>query len=230
MAVVTVSRQLGSQGGRIAQELALQLGYDFVDKSTINKVIRQYGLTRLDAIYDHKPKIWELFNDDSATTIQMMNETIAAVAARGNVVILGRGGFRVLQGMADVVNVFVKAPEALRAERVAKRNGINVTEAAALIKADDEIRSRFIRLFYTADWADESNFDLVIDTETTSDRVAIAEITAAVAALPAPTVGERTAASISADPVLAKTVATVMARKSPKSGSPAPLSQETPAP
>ncbi len=213
MAVITISRQLGSHGARIAQELALQLGYDFVDKSTINKVIRQYGLTRLDRIYDHKPKIWELFNDDSATTVQMMNDTIAAFAARGNVVILGRGGFRVLQGLADVVNVFIKAPEAVRAKRVAKRNGIAPGEAADLIRADDEIRSRFVRLFYGAGWADEAAFDVVIDTETTNDPAAIAQIAAAVAALPAGTEGGRSAATLEIDPVLARTAATVLNRK-----------------
>ena len=57
MAVITVSRQLGSHGGRIARALAGELGYDLVDKGVVNRVIRQYGLTRLDAVYDHKPKV-----------------------------------------------------------------------------------------------------------------------------------------------------------------------------
>ncbi|HEX5335467.1 MAG TPA: cytidylate kinase-like family protein, partial [Propionicimonas sp.] len=130
MAVITVSRQLGSHGGRIARALAGELGYDLVDKGVVNRVIRQYGLTRLDAVYDRKLSVWELFNENSVTTIQMMNETIAAVAARGNVVILGRGGFRVLAGMADVLNVFVKAPQDVRAARIAKRDDITVEEAA----------------------------------------------------------------------------------------------------
>ena len=222
MAVITVSRQLGSQGGRIAQELAHQLGYDFVDKSTVNTVIRQYGLTRLDAIYDHKPKIWELFKEDSATTIQMMNETIAAFAARGNVVILGRGGFRVLQGMADVVNVLVKAPDAVRAGRVAKRTSIEPDEASRLVKADDEIRARFVRLFYNVDWSDESNFDLVIDSDSLSERAAIAQIAAAAAALPALTGGERAAATLQVDPVLAKTAEAALSRRSSGSEPTAP--------
>jgi cytidylate kinase len=196
--------------------LALQLGYDFVDKRTINKVIRQYGITRLDMIYDHKPKLRELLNHDSATTIEMMNETIAAFAARGNVVILGRGGSRVLLGMSDVVNVLVKAPDAVRAKRVAKRNGITPEEAAELIKADDELRSRFVWLFYGADWADDSNFDLVIDTETTSDPAAIAQIAAAAAALPTAGADQPTAAALTVDPVLAKVAAKAIARKAPK--------------
>lgn len=213
MAVITISRQLGSRGGRIAQALALELGFEYVDKSTINKVMRQYGVTRLDVLYEHKPTIWELFNDDSATTIQMMNEIIAAVAARGNVVILGRGGVQVLKGMSDVLNVFIKAPQDLRAKRVAKRNGIERDEAANLITADDELRSRFVRLFYGANWADESSFDLVIDTADISDSEAIAKMAAAAKSLPSTRDGGRSAASIAVDPVLAETVAQVIARK-----------------
>ena len=211
MAVITVSRQLGSHGARIARALAGELGYDLVDKGLVNRVIRQYGLTRLDAVYDHKPKVWELFNDDSVTTIEMMNQTIAAVAARGNVVIVGRGGFRVLAGMADVLNVFVKAPDDVRATRLAKRDNISLEDAARAIKDDDALRARFTRLFYSADWADESQFDLVVDTGTDSDDAAKAKIREAVGVLKA--TGDRTAATTEMDEVLADAVAKALARQ-----------------
>lgn len=217
MAVITISRQLGSHGGRIARALAGELGYDLVDKGVVNKVIRQYGLTRLDAVYDHKPKIWELFNDNSVATIEMMNETIAAVAARGNVVILGRGGFRVLHGMSDVLNVMVKAPHDVRATRIAKRDGITTAEAANVIKDDDALRARFTRLFYSVDWADESQFDLVVDTGADSDDAAKAKIKDALGTLPAR--GARTAASIQVDEVLANTVENVLAGRSARNAS-----------
>jgi cytidylate kinase len=211
MAVITISRQLGTHGARIAKSLAGELGYDLVDKAVVNRVIRQYGLTKLNAVYDHKPTFWQLFNDDSAATIRMMNTTIAAVAARGNVVILGRGGSRVLRGMADVLNVFVKASDDVRAERIAKRDNISTREAARVIKDDDALRARFTRLFYSADWADESQFDLVVDTGLDSDEAAKARIKEAAAVLKL--TGERTAASITVDGVLARTVHDVLARR-----------------
>lgn len=213
MAVLTISRQLGSHGARIARSLAKDLGYAFADKALINKVIRQYGLTRLDAIYDRKPKLRELFNTNSAVTIEMMNQTIEAIAARGDVVILGRGGFQVLQGMADVLNVFVQAPDDVRAQRIAERDRISIAEAADLIRADDELRERFVRLFYGAKWAEPAAYDLVVDTGTQHDGAAKAEIAAAVRALPAPAAGARTAAALQVDPVLRDTVAEALARR-----------------
>lgn len=211
MAVITISRQLGSHGARIARTLAKDLGYALVDKGTINRVIRQYGITRLDRIYDHKPKIWELFNEDSALTIQMMNETIAAFAAQGDVVILGRGGFRVLRGLSDVLNVFVTAPDAVRAKRIGKRDEIGVGEAAEIIRSDDELRSRFVSLFYGADWADKSAFDLVVDTGELSDADAVARIAAEAAALPSYAEGP-SAAGLEVDVVLRETVEQELAR------------------
>lgn len=216
MAVITISRQLGSHGARIARTVAKELGYTLVGKNLINDVIRQYGLTRLNLIYDRKPKIWELFNENSAITIQMMNETIATIAAGGNVVILGRGGFKVLQGMTDVVNVFVKAPDTVRAKRIAKRNHIEPDEAGELIKTDDELRERFVQLFYGAKWADETEYDLVIDTGADSDEAATARIIAAVQALPAVAADDRTAATIEVDPVLRDTVKEALARRAQK--------------
>ncbi len=216
MAVITVSRQLGSHGARIARTLAKELGYVLVDKGVINRVIRQYGLTQLNTIYDKKPKFWDLFDENRVLTIQMMNETIAAVAARGDVVILGRGGFRVLNDMVDVVNVFVKAPDDVRASRIAKRDSISVEEAADVITEDDELRSRFTRLFYSADWADESLFDLVIDTGVDSDDAAVAEIVAAVKALPAVAADDRAAAHLEVDAVLSRTIDEELARRGAK--------------
>ena len=216
MAVITISRQLGSRGASLARDLAKELAYMLVDKALINRVIRQYGFTQLNEIYDHKPKIWELFNDNSVLTIQMMNQTIAAFAARGNVVILGRGGFKVLEGMGDVVNVLVKAPENVRVERIAKREQISPEDAAVRIHEDDALRARFTRLFYSADWADDSQFDLVVDTSVDSDEAALAKIVAAVNALPALGDVDRAAANIDVDSVLSKTIDGVLERRAAK--------------
>ena len=82
MAVITISRQLGSHGARIARGLARELGWKLADKATINAVIEQYGLIRLDEIYgDEAPSFWDLYTQDSVWTIEWMNKTIEAISA-----------------------------------------------------------------------------------------------------------------------------------------------------
>lgn len=180
MGTITISRQLGSHGARIARGLARRLGRPLADKSTINSIITQYGLTHLDDIYGPKaPRFWDLFEQNKVWTIEWMNKTIQAIAAHEDAVILGRGGFAVLAGYSDVLNVFVKASDDVRAHRIGLRDGIADSEAAAKVAADDKARAKFTRLFYSLDWADESRFDLVVDTGKVSDEVAMDQIVAA---------------------------------------------------
>lgn len=207
MAAITISRQLGSHGARIARGVAKKLDWPIADKSTINKVIKQYGLIHLDDIYgDKAPKFWDLFNQDSVWTIEWMNKTIATVAAQGEAVILGRGGFAVLAPFANVLDVFIKAPEDVRAQRIALRDNSTPEEAAKKIAADDKARAKFTKLLYSKDWADESHFELVIDTGEVSDEEAIDQIVAAYQELLTHPQEGTNVADIELDPVLADTI------------------------
>ncbi|MBK7822303.1 MAG: cytidylate kinase-like family protein [Tessaracoccus sp.] len=203
MSVITISRQLGSHGGRIARGVAKELGWKLADKSTINGVIKQYGLIHLDDIYgDEPPSFWDLYKEDSVWTIEWMNKTIEAIGAGGDVVILGRGGFVVLGGYADSLDVFVKAPVDVRANRIAQRDGISDEKAADKIKADDKTRQRFTKRIYGTGWADEKNFDLVVDTGAMSDEEAIAAIVAAYTERQADLADGKLVSSIEVDPAL----------------------------
>lgn len=211
MPVITISRQAGSRGARIARGLAKQLGWEFADKATINRVIRQYGLVRLNEIYGELPTLGDLFSDNAALTIEMMNETIAAIAARGDVVILGRGAFAVLKGVPDVLNVFVEAPLEARVARIAQRDGTDAETAAERVKADDKLRRKFTRRYYGANWAKHENYDLVVDTGEITDAQAIDQILAGLNELPARADASTTALAV--HPVLAQTIDEVMGVK-----------------
>ena len=211
MSVITISRQLGSHGGRVARALARKLDWKFADKSTINGVIEQYGLVHLDNIYgDHAPTFWDLYREDSVWTIEWMDKTIGAIAAQGDVVILGRGAFVVLGGYVDALNVLITAPLDIRAHRIALRDGITDEAAVDKINADDKTRRRFTKRIYGAGWADEKNFDLVVDTGAVSDEEAIAQMVAAYREHLAKSADGRRVADITVDPVLAESIASVL--------------------
>ena len=209
MAAISISRQAGSRGARIARGLAKELGWELADKATINRVIRQYGLLRLNEFYDEPPTLGTLFNDNAALTIEMMNEIIAAIAARGNVVILGRGAFAVLSEVADALTVFIEAPPEARAARIAARDGVDLETAAKRVKADDKLRRRFTRRYYNTAWDKPLNYDLVVNTADLSDEQAIEQILAALHALPTRAEGLVTQ-TLAVHPVLARTIDEVM--------------------
>src|SRR5437870_3191006 len=177
MSVITISRQLGSGGSEIARQVAVNLGYEFVDKQTTDTIFRQYGLIRFDELYSSVPSFLDLLNADNLLLVAMSNEIIEAVAQRGNVVILGRAGFAVLAGFADVLNVRIQAPFSDRVQRVMEREGLaDFDVAVERVKQDDEVHDKYIRRFYNKQWDDPSNFDLVLDTGLLSKDEAVQKI------------------------------------------------------
>ncbi len=209
MAVITVSRDLGSGGLDIASQVAKTLGDELVDKRTAETIFRQYGMTRFDEVYDSAPNLLDLVNANNLLIVSMLNEIVQAVAKRGNVVILGRAGFAVLAGYADVLHVRVQAPFDVRVQRVMDREGLSDRQAAeARVREDDEVHQKYVKFFYNKDWDAASNFDLVLDSSTLTTDAIVKQIVDAAKALDqqAPPKDAPTTASIEVDPVLADAV------------------------
>jgi len=164
MAVITISREFCSGGGRVARELANALDYHFVDRDFIGGVLDAYGLIHFKKDYDAKLGFWGTFDDGVKQTMGMLNRVTRSVARHGNAVILGRGSFAVLAGFADVLNVRLTAPFELRVNRLMAEEGLpNRTEAESRVRENDSIRSSFLQSIYGLRWDDTSIFDVVVD-------------------------------------------------------------------
>lgn len=219
MAVITLSRELGSGGLEIAQQVAKTLGYEFVDKRTADGIFRQYGLTKFDDVYSSAPSFLDLVNADNLLLVSMANEILEAVAKRGNVVILGRAGFAVLAEYADVLHVRVQASFADRVQRVMVREGLTDLQAAEeRVRDDDDMHRKYVQRFYDKQWDEPSNFALVLDTSSLSRDMAVQQIVEAARALEqtAPGQDATTTATIEVDSVLADAVAKVIADPLPE--------------
>jgi cytidylate kinase len=168
MAVITISREIYSEGSYIGEKVAEALGYHFVDKSTIEKVFAEHSIVQFKEVYESVPGFWARFDDMRTTTIRFLKQAILALARHGEMVIVGRGAFAVLGGFADVLNVRVQAPFPVRVRRAMEKEKITESDRAeALLKEGDEMRDAFVKSFYDIRWEDAaaaSAFDLVIDT------------------------------------------------------------------
>jgi cytidylate kinase len=212
MAVITISREMGSDGFNIGQQVAGRLGYDFVDKRTIEGVLRQYGLTKFSDLYTSAPGFWDLTSATNLLIISMLNEIMEALAHRGQVVILGRGGFASLSDYADVLNVRIQAPFTVRVQRVmARENLADLQQAEERVKEDDKARRKFIQMFYNKQWDLEAHFNLVIDTGSVSTEMAVNWIVEAARALEQQKFEKaRTTQSIKVDSVLVDAISKVL--------------------
>jgi cytidylate kinase len=178
MSVITISRDFGSEGDYIAEKVAQILGYHFVDKEFFSKVLSQYGLIEFDEEYDVLPGFWEKLDPHQhelrGEVVDMLNRIIRAVAQHGNVVILGRSGFEVLEEFADMVNVRLQAPIPLRIRRVMTEMKIPFEQAEEVVKENDKVHIAFAEEYYKIPWDALHVFDLAINTGKISPDMAIA--------------------------------------------------------
>ena len=176
MTVITISREYGSGGDQLAEKVAQALGYHLVDKAFVSAVLCQYGLTEFDSEYEKQPGFWEGFDTEKAerreTMVRMLNEVVRAVARHGNVVILGRSGYAILAGLADVLHVRLQAPLDDRIELVRNATNVSLLEATALVKENDKMRKAFVESFYRVPWESALAFDIALNTSRVPVNVA----------------------------------------------------------
>jgi cytidylate kinase len=215
MSVITISREFGSEGDYIAQQVAQTLNYHYVDQKFIGVILGQYGYVEFDKEYATLPTFWERFDAQREkqrdVMVKMLNEVIQAIAHHGNVVLLGRSGFEVLGGFADVLHVRLQAPFSVRVGRVMAHQKIPIDQAESVVKNNDKVRVAFVEEFYRVPWNTIHAFDLVINTGKISpDRATSWVVNLAQAPVTSLEIDKPTTASIVVDRILAEAVSDVL--------------------
>lgn len=167
MGVVAFTRELGSLGTFIAEELARRRNYRFVRREILEEAARMGPLTEdeLTRLVESPPGLWERLSLPARRHFYHVAARVLEYAADGDVVILGRWSTMLLRGVRHAVRVRVCAPLPLRVERLAERLGVSRSEAQAIAERYDHgVRAR-IRQFFDVEWEDSDLYDLVINTE-----------------------------------------------------------------
>jgi cytidylate kinase len=175
MAIITISREMGSGGIPIAHRAAEKLGYTLIDGEAIAKVAPSYGLS-LESIEkaDEKPPAFvEKMDEQSEVDLRQIQLIILEYALKGNVIIYGRGGQDLLEGIGSVLRVRFIAPFELRVERWAEREWLDPDLARIMVRKNDQQRAGFIKYYFDRDWEDPLGYDLVINTERLSEDMAV---------------------------------------------------------
>jgi CMP/dCMP kinase len=212
MPVMTISREYGSMGGDVARSVAQLLGYHLADKATIGLILSQYGLVEFGTEYDSAPNFWARFDarreKRREMIVDMLNRVVLALARHGDVIILGRGSFAILEKYADVLNVRIQSPLRVRIRRVMEQQKItDLPQAEALVKENDRVRATFIETYYGLDWDAAENFNIVIDSSKVPIELATTWLVQAMNSLKHRKLsGDCLTTGIEVDPVLASAV------------------------
>jgi cytidylate kinase len=167
MAVICISRELGSGGEKTARELAAIGGYRFIEREVIEANLAKHNITREALLqYDEKkPGFWAALSENRDRYAHYLTEGICNEAAKGNCVILGRGAAAVLQNIPGVLCVRLVAPRPLRIARLQEIYSCDARTAEQQIKQSDANRQGFHKYFFEVDWLDPLLYHLTLNTE-----------------------------------------------------------------
>ena len=161
--IVTIGREFGTGGRKIATELAQLLGVKLYDRQLLEPIREEHNLTQeeVDHIKAVKPSWW--YENVSQDLYDEEEALVRELAEKESCVILGRTGFHIFRNEKNVLKVFLIADRTYRRDKVARRLNINEGSADALIDKVDEARENFTQSFSGKSRYDAHNYDLVIN-------------------------------------------------------------------
>ena len=179
--VITIGRELGSGGRKVAKKVAEQLNYDYYDKEIITKAAKQSGIDAkmfnqvdeadLDSFWfefstnAYKKEEKELsFKQMTAADklFMIQSDAIRDIAQKGGSVIVGRCATYILKDTSK--RVFICADEKDRIERIKRSYKVSEKEAKEIMQESDKKRENYHSYYTNQNWKDKNNYDLYINT------------------------------------------------------------------
>jgi len=97
--------------------------------------------------------------------IEIMGKVIREIAARDNVIIVGRGAQVVLKDFPDCYHIRLEGLADKKIARVMEKEHLSEKEAAGKIKSADKHRSAYMEYFYNVDNQDPALYHFVVNMD-----------------------------------------------------------------
>ena len=178
--ILCISRQLGSDGREIGKAAAAQLGIPCYDRELLSEALKSTDISaeRIEKYDEKKVNAWlhTLIYEGSDLThygkngsdllFDLQKNIIRKYAAEGPCVFIGRCADAILKESeeAEVLSVFIAAPLEDRIERVRKRDGLSLKDAAAKIAKTDKNRKAHYEFYAEKQWGNPAEYDLMINS------------------------------------------------------------------
>ena len=184
--IITISRQYGSGGRKIGQQLAEELGIPFYDSEIIDLAAKESGLAA-DFIRGQEQQLTQsllfsivtnftsnagAFNPNMLSLSDQVYlaeaKAIRSLADKGSCVMVGRCADWVLEKDYDVLRVFVCAPIETRCKRAVEEYGDKAENIQKAVQNIDKQRARYCQHYCDKAWEDAGNYDLCLNSGTIS--------------------------------------------------------------
>jgi hypothetical protein len=182
--VVALSRSYGSGGEEIGHELAKRLQVGFFDKEILNEIVTQTGgdkylLEKLDETVKNRWDAWILsfLSGDNVLNENyqryLVNVMLGILDTGG--VIMGRGAHIIL-AKHNIFRVRIIGSPEICTKRAADTEGLTLEAAHKKVDKMNHERGKFVWDYWKHRVSDQTEFDLVINTDRFENFAAVAEL------------------------------------------------------
>ena len=174
--IITISREFGSGGRFIGEEVAKKLGISYYDKNIIGQIAEKSGLSpeyiQENAELSPKKGLFAYAfsgRDITGKSVEDMvyeaqRNIILELAEKEPCVIIGRNADYILKDRDDVLNVFIHGDMPEKIKRITGLYNVKEKEAVKMM-ADTDKRRRTNYNFYTdQSWGKASNYTLCLNS------------------------------------------------------------------
>lgn len=183
MAVVTISREYGTQSRELAARLAEKLGYEHVGKGLLADIARELNVSEGEAeVFSRaaSSRILRLVDKYTCSIVQKVvdrehgcldddkyfnatRKLVEKLYDAGDVIILGWGGQCILKGRDRVLHVRLTKDMGAKIQAVMDVQKLDAAAARRLVETEEDDMAAYIRQYFNEDWNDARLYDLVID-------------------------------------------------------------------
>lgn len=196
MAIITISRQLGTGEVEFTDKLTDTLGYPLYDDRLIQQVAAELEVhTGVVRAFDERLEpsaIQSVLSRITGGNVRRQLSTrreeggvrpeivrtalrsvVREIARHDDAIIVGRGASIILSNLRRVLKLRLVAPVDFRAREHARTIGMNLGEAEEAVRRSDSDRGNSIRRMFNVDWNDPTLYDVVINMARTDRDTAV---------------------------------------------------------
>jgi cytidylate kinase len=168
MAVIAMTREIGTLGKDVVAGLAERLGLEVIQHGLVEHDIAETsGLpeNKVHRFLEGEASLLERWRMDRRRMRCCTAQEIFELAAKGNVLIRGWGSVYLLRSVPHVLSVRVCAPMEFREAVLMQRLGLKDRAAARrVIEDDDAAHNGAMQGMFGIDWTDPAHYTIVLNT------------------------------------------------------------------
>ena len=174
--IITISREFGSGGRFIGEEVAKKLGIAYYDKNIIGQIAEKSGLSpeyiQENAKLSPKKGLFAYAfsgRDITGKSVEDMvyeaqRNIILELAEKEPCVIIGRNADYILRDRDDVLNVFIHGDMPEKIKRITRLHNVEEKEAVKMMADTDKSRRTNYNFYTDQNWGKASNYTLCLNS------------------------------------------------------------------